>query len=372
MRASTPSIPHQYVDRRSGRVIDERLYGDAFVRLLYSEVRENAHALYRLALSPRVSGLLGFLNYDLPLGAAILGNHKFLRDNGVDLEECLEPSESLNTMRQIFERRIRYWDCRPLPAERNAIVSPADARVLLGSFDETSALFLKGKFFDFEELLGKDKTEWLEAFAGGDFAIFRLTPDKYHYNHTPVAGLVRDFYEVRGRNHACNPMAVVTEITPYSKNTRTVTVIDTDVEDGTRIGLVTMIEVTALMIGEIAQCYSRERYDSPSPVSAGMFIERGCPKSLYRPGSSTDVLLFQRGRITFDEDLISNLRRHDARSRLSQGFGRPLVETEVAARSRIAMPNLRRACSRSEKVPTGEKREYGKDGNNGTNGKAAA
>lgn len=339
MPASMRSIPHQYIDRRSGRVRAERLYSDALVRWLYSEVRENAPALYRLALSPRVSRLLGFINYDLPMGGAISGNQKFLRANGVNLEECVEPPEALNTMRKVFERRIRYWDCRPLPAEHDAIVSPADARVLIGSFDETSALFLKGKFFDFEELLGRGKTEWLGAFAGGDFAIFRLTPDKYHYNHTPVAGVVKDFYEVRGRYHACNPFAVVTEVTPYSKNTRTVTVIDTDVEGGSQAGLVAMIEVTALMIGEVAQRYSRERYDSPQPISAGMFVERGCPKSLYRPGSSTDVLLFQSGRVTFDEDLICNLRRHDAQSRFSRGFGRPLVETEVAVRSRIAAIN---------------------------------
>jgi phosphatidylserine decarboxylase len=339
MRASTLSIPHQYVDRRSGRLCFERLYGDALVRWLYSEVRENAPALYRLMLSPRVSGLLGFINYDLPLGGAISGNQKFLRENGVNLEECIEPPEALNTMRKVFERRIRYWDCRPLPPERDAVVSPADARVLVGSFDETSALFLKGKFFDFEELLGRGKTDWLESFDGGDFAVFRLTPDKYHYNHTPVAGVVRDFYEVRGRRHACNPSAIVTEVTPYSKNTRTVTVIDTDVEGGAHVGLVAMIEVTALMIGEVLQCYSRERYDSPRPITVGMFVERGCPKSLYRPGSSADVLLFQRGRVTFDEDLIDNLRRHDAQSRFSQGFGRPLVETEVTARSRIALAN---------------------------------
>jgi hypothetical protein len=31
---------------------------------------------------------------------------------------------------------------------------------------------------------------WLPAFDRGDFAIFRLTPDKYHYNHVPVSGEV--------------------------------------------------------------------------------------------------------------------------------------------------------------------------------------
>jgi phosphatidylserine decarboxylase len=304
------------------------------VRLLYSEVRENAPALYRLALSSRLSTVLGFLNYDLPFGATITGNGRFLRNAGVEIDECT--AERLNTMRKVFERKIRYWECRPMPDETSVVVSPADSRMLVGSFNESSALFIKGKFFDFEELLGSDRERWLRAFAGGDFAIFRLTPEKYHYNHTPVAGVVRDFYEISGEYHSCNPSAVITIVTPYSKNTRAVTVIDTDVPGGTGIGLVAMIEVTALMIGEVVQCYSRERYQDQRPALPGMFLERGCPKSRYRPGSSTDVLIFQAGRISFDEDLIVNRNRRDVQSRFSLGFGEPLVETEVSVRSGIA------------------------------------
>jgi phosphatidylserine decarboxylase len=341
MKGVAASPPHQYIDRRTGRVCAERLFKDAVVRWLYDDVRENAPALYRMAISSRVSSLLGFLNYDLTLpgalSGALSGNREFLRESGIDMTECLDPPEALNTARKIFERRIRYWERRPAPDEAGAVLSPADSRILIGSLNETSTLFIKGKFFDLEELIGADKTEWLAAFEGGDFAIFRLTPDKYHYNHTPVAGIVSDFYEAPGRYHACNPSAVVAEITPYSKNARAVTIIDTDVSGGTRVGLVAMIEVVALMIGQITQCYSRERYDDPQPISHGMFFERGCPKSLYRPGSSTDVLIFERGRVRFDDDLISNQRRGDAQSRFSQGFGQPLVETEVTVRSRIAI-----------------------------------
>jgi phosphatidylserine decarboxylase len=187
-----------------------------------------------------------------------------------------------------------------------------------------------------EELLGSNKPQWLKAFNGGDFAICRLTPDKYHYNHTPVAGVVRDFYVIDGGYHACNPTAVIAVATPYSKNKRTVTVIDTDVSGGTGVGLVAMIEIVALMIGEILQCYSRERYETPQSIELGMFLERGCPKSLFRPGSSTDVLIFQPRRIRFDQDLLVNRRRSDIRSRFSAGFGEALVETDVPVRSQIA------------------------------------
>jgi phosphatidylserine decarboxylase len=96
-----------------------------------------------------------------------------------------------------------------------------------------------------------------------------------------------------------------------------------------------MIEVTALMVGEVRQCYSQPKYETPQTIVPGMLPQRGCPKSLYRPGSSTDVLIFQLGRVRFDADLVDNLCLCGVHSRFSQGFGRPLVETEVEVRSRI-------------------------------------
>jgi phosphatidylserine decarboxylase len=205
----------------------------------------------------------------------------------------------------------------------------------LGSFQETSTLVLKEKFFDYEELIGANKAEWLDAFTGGDFAVCRLTPEKYHYNHMPVTGMVRDFYENDGSYHSCNPAAVLTLATPYSKNKRIVTIVDTDVPGGTGVGLVAMIEVVALMIGDIAQRYSEERYHDPRDIQPGMFLQRGCPKSLFRPGSSTTVLLLQQNRVEFSGDLVRNRFRSDVESRYSFGLGRPLVETEVKVRSTI-------------------------------------
>ena len=223
-----------------------------------------------------------------------------------------------------------------MPVEETAVVSPADSKVLVGSFESSSSLFLKGKFFELNELLGTSKRNWQEAFANGDFAVFRLTPEKYHYNHTPVAGRVADIYEVAGVYHSCNPRAVIEIVSPYSKNKRVVTVIDTDVRGGSRVGLVAMVEVVALMIGEVVQCYSRQKYEYPRKISVGMFLQKGAPKSLYRPGSSTNVLLFQRGRVRFADDLVRNMRRSDAQSLFTAGFGQPLAETDAKVRSHIA------------------------------------
>lgn len=330
---------HHYIERHTGQVCSERPIGDWIVNYLYSKKREEVPFVYQLLGSQWFSGFLGWINYDFPLGQNIPAIRRFLKSCAINLDECLDKPADLDSARKIFERRIRYWQWRPMSEDSSVVVSPSDSRFLMGSFKDTSRLFLKGKFFEYEELLSASKASWLHAFDGGDFVICRLTPEKYHYNHTPVAGVVCDFYQNDGGYHSCNPGPVVSLATPYSKNKRVVTVIDTDVSGGTRVGRVAMIEVVALMVGDIIQCYSELEYKDPQPVKIGMFLQRGCPKSLFRPGSSTTVLLFQKDRVEFSQDLIRNLHRPDVESRYSEGLGKPLVETEIKVRSAIGHRN---------------------------------
>jgi phosphatidylserine decarboxylase len=328
-------IPHQYIDRETNRIETESLVADPLINRLYSRVRENAPLLFNAATSSRMTAILGFLNFDMPLPGKRSLRLQRVKAMGIDLTECLDSLESLDTARKIFERKIRYWKCRPMPKGIDRILSPADARMVVGSFDRHDSLYIKEKFFSFEELIGRDKTRWLNRFQNGDFALFRLTPDKYHYNHVPVSGQVKDFYYISGRCHSCNPGAVISMATTFSKNRRVVTIIDTDVPGGTGIGLVAMIEIVAMMIGDIVQCYSSHAYDHPTDIRTEMFLEKGCPKSLYRPGSSVDVLIFQKNRVVFSPDILANMQRRDAVSRYTAHFRHPLVETDVKVRSEI-------------------------------------
>ncbi|MFZ1137010.1 MAG: phosphatidylserine decarboxylase [Candidatus Korobacteraceae bacterium] len=334
--AQKSSLKHQYIDRATGTVADERLMANRIIRTLYSPKLENASLLSRLASSRRMSEVLGYLNYDNALSSRMSGMRRFLRSCGIDVSELVEDPAKLDTPRKVFERKIKYWQYRPLPRAERCVVCPADSRVMVGSLLETSGLFVKGKFFEFPELLGGKGSRWTRQFAEGDFAVFRLTPEKYHYTHVAAAGEVADFYAVQGRYHSCNPNAAVRLLTPYSKNRRVVTILDTDCEGGEKVGYVAMIEVVALMVGQIEQRYSAERYDDPQPVKKGMRLQRGAPKALFRPGSSTVVLMFQSGRVRFAQDLIRNQRKAGVRSRYSSGFGQPVVETDVKVRSLLA------------------------------------
>ncbi len=331
-------MEHQYISRETGRIVDERLIGDHTIDLLYNRVREQAPGLFRALTSQRMSAVLGFLHFDVNLPVVGSKGLSLLKRMGVDWKECLASHTSFTTPRQVFERQIRYWECRPMDPDAGVVVSPADAKVLIGALDDVPELFIKEKFFSAAELLGP-LSPWSHRFSGGSFAIFRLTPEKYHYNHVPVSGEVVDVYTVEGDCHSCNPGAQIALASIHAKNRRVVTIIDTDVLQGSGIGLVAMVEVVALMIGDIVQCYSENRYEDPQPLTKGLRVKKGCPKSLYRPGSSTDILLFEKDRITFSEDLRKNSVRRDVNSRFSAGLGRPLVETDLRVRSTVAMVN---------------------------------
>lgn len=323
-----PLLRHQYVDRCDDALRDEALLGDSLIQRLLPADCERPPYLYRLLTETRwPTRLLGLMRYDLPLP------HDWSPPAEFRLHESVKSPRAFRTPREVFERQIRYWECRPMGDDPAAVVSPADARMVPGSLSPGSALWIKGKFFVLPELLGRSR--WVERFERADYAVFRLTPDKYHHNHCPVSGVVADLFAIDGQFHSCHPSAMVAVCSPLSRNRRVVTILDTDVPGGTGVGMVAMIEVVALMVGDIVQCYSRHRYTRPRPLAPGMFLARGCPKSLFRPGSSTVVLLFEPGRVAFCPDLLRN-RSLDAQSILSLGLGQRVVETDVLVRSTVA------------------------------------
>ena len=57
---------HQYIERESGRIVTEKLYGDRMINFLYNHAREDAALCFNALTSSRGSRLLSFLNYDLP------------------------------------------------------------------------------------------------------------------------------------------------------------------------------------------------------------------------------------------------------------------------------------------------------------------
>jgi phosphatidylserine decarboxylase len=322
---------HCYIERHTKTIVEEQLFADKFINFLYSSIRENSNFMFNLATGKTTTRLLKYFNYNKKLTFSELT--QYVKKMGIKIDEIYDDYTKYKTLGDLFQRKIRYWDVRPMDESDDVIVSPADSKMMPGSLREGSMIYAKGKFFTLEELLAK--SAWIDTFIDGDFAIFRLTPDEYHYNHLPVSGIVKDFYAIDGKYHSCNPFSTISLVTPLSKNRRVVTIIDTNVEGGSNIGMIAFIEVVAMMIGEICQVYSPYRYESPTDIKIGQFLVKGQPKSLYRPGSSTDIIIFEKDRVIFDKDIMELSRSSNISSRYTLGFQMPFVEVKVQVREKI-------------------------------------
>ena len=108
-----------------------------------------------------------YLHFETVLTSKLRAARALMREWGVDLSECLDDPDRLDTPAKLFTRKIRYRDCRPLPEDPEIVAAPADSRMLTGSLRESAALFIKDKFFDYPELLGPDEMYGVEAGAEG-------------------------------------------------------------------------------------------------------------------------------------------------------------------------------------------------------------
>ncbi len=330
---------HQYVERTRNQIADERLIADQIIRFLYNQSRDEPGFLQRALATGVITDALAYWQFDrrVAAGSEVIANtaHRMM----VRESELLVPYSRMQTLRELFERQIRYWDTRPLPEQTRCIVSPADGKLLPFAAFSREALPIKSRFLKIDALLA-GVNPWASSRPSAQHAlagvVVRLTPDVYHYTHAPVAGIVRKRVTLEGAFHSCNPTALVRFEGSYALNRRVVTVYDTNVHGGSGVGHVVQVDVVAMMIGDIESRFSTHRYDHPRELQAGDFVPRGAPVSLFRPGSSTSIVLWDGKRCSVAEELLANAKRADVKSRFSEWLGQPWAETSVAVRQAIS------------------------------------
>ena len=124
----------------------------------------------------------------------------------------------------------------------------------------------------------------------GSIAICRLAPQDYHRFHSPVDGWVWGLKSIEGSFYTVNPVAVREELDIFTENKRTVCYIRSDI-----FGNVAFVSIGATMVGSVNMTVSNES-------KINKFDEMG----YFAFGGSTVVLLFKKGTIAFDSDLVIN------------------------------------------------------------------
>jgi phosphatidylserine decarboxylase len=175
---------------------------------------------------------------------------------------------------------------------------------------------IKRSTFNLSQFLRDD--ELATQFAGGSMIISRLCLTDYHHFHFPDSGIPRAAVPMRGKYYAGGPYSLERLVPFYTENYRMVTLFDSDHFDE-----MAMVEVGAFTVGSIQQRYV-----------PGIRVQKGTRKGFFELGGSTVVLIFRRGVIELDEDLLRNSRNEvETYVHLGDSFGRRPGPSARALRS---------------------------------------
>lgn len=217
---------------------------------------------------------------------------KFIEFHRLDMSEVLHPIEDFKNFNEFFYRALKP-DARPCSAPNNPriVVSPADCRsVVFNSVSQATKVWIKGREFSVSRLLGDAYPEDAKRYENGALGIFRLAPQDYHRFHIPVDGVMDKPKLIAGEYYTVNPMAIRSALDVYGENVRVICPIDSPTH-----GRVMVICVGAMMVGSTV-----------ITVNEGDQVNRADELGYFKFGGSTIVLLFEEGKMRFDDDLVDN------------------------------------------------------------------
>lgn len=217
----------------------------------------------------------------------------FINFHKLDMSEVLLSVDQYKNFNEFFYRALKPG-ARPSSAPDNPhiIVSPADCRsVVFNSVDAATNVWIKGREFSIKRLLGDAYPEDAARYEhSGALGIFRLAPQDYHRFHIPVDGVLGQPKLIAGEYYTVNPMAIRSALDVYGENVRVIVPIDSVAH-----GRVMVICVGAMMVGSTV--ITRKE---------GEKVQRAEELGYFKFGGSTIVLLFEEGKMIFDDDLVEN------------------------------------------------------------------
>ncbi|MHB8054725.1 MAG: phosphatidylserine decarboxylase [Candidatus Aminicenantales bacterium] len=207
---------------------------------------------------------------------------------GIDSAESTRPVGDYASFHDFFVRDIDLTR-RPFVPDPDFCAAPVDGRFLAYPDVSPDQTFpVKQAVFNLREFLRNDSLA--EEFAGGTLVVSRLGMGDYHYVHFPFSGTPRLPVSLPGKYHPSGPYSPGRLIPFYRDNHRMITRIDSD-----RFDRALIIEVGAFAVGAIRQLF---RPDAPAA--------KGEKKARFEPGGSTVVLLFKKGAIAIEADLLGH------------------------------------------------------------------
>ncbi|KAI0364493.1 hypothetical protein BV20DRAFT_974427 [Pilatotrama ljubarskyi] len=295
-------------NRMTGQLEEEKMqvYVRLGIRLLYKGWKSRMEGARARRLLKSLSIKQG-IKYDSPESARDIPT--FIAFHRLNVDEILEPLSNFKTFNQFFYRKLKP-DARPVeaPDDPYRLVSGADCRLMVfDTVTEAMRLWIKGRDFSVARLLGEAHRAEAAKYVGGALCIFRLAPQDYHRFHSPVDGTIGPMTDIAGEYYTVNPQAIRSALDVYGENVRKIVPIDSP-----QFGRVMCVCIGAMMVGSIHVT-----------VEEGQEVKRGQEFGYFAFGGSTIVVLFEKGVVEWDEDLLINSRAClETLVRVGMGIGR--------------------------------------------------
>ena len=272
----------RYIDRASGEERIEKVPGEYWLNWLYNnpvgELSLNAF-VKRKALSEWYGNRM-----DLPESADKIAS--FVEDYEIDLSEAQK--QEFSSFNDFFYRKLKP-ESRPFNKDSNIVISPADGKALAYENVDSQDFIVKGYRFNLYDYLGDSLLA--KQFAGGSLIIIRLCPTDYHRFHFPLSGEIKIKTQIEGDYFSVSPIAIRKKVELFCMNKRAYVILENK-----EFGDLIISEVGATMVGSIIQTYASD------------IVEKGEEKGYFKFGGSTLILIFEKGSLVIDSDLLNNTK----------------------------------------------------------------
>lgn len=227
------------------------------------------------------------------------------------MHEMVKPNpEDYANFNEFFSREIRP-EARPIhePDNEHVTSSPADCRLTaFPTIDLATKYWIKGFGFTLERLF--DDAELAKYFDGGSLVIARLAQQDYHRWHSPVTGTVDSVKKIPGTYYTVNPQAInePTTLDVFAENRRDVMVMNRTAT-GNKVAVVA---VGAMLVGSIKWNSGMEE--------PGQGMKRGECQGAFQYGGSSVIVVYPKGEVVLDADLVRNSCEHQCETLMKVGW----------------------------------------------------
>lgn len=277
----------EYIERKTGEIKVEKVPGEKYLKFLYY----NPLGELPLNLVVKKKFLTEYYGKKMDKPESVKKIPSFIEQADINIAEAKKRVEEFKSFNDFFYRELKEG-ARTVDYRENVLASPADGKILaFENLDREKEFYIKGDKFTLEEFFADKKLA--NKYKNGVFMIIRLAPIDYHRFHFPADGEISESKLIDGVYYSVSTHAIKKNFRILCENKREYSILKTE-----KFGDIAMFEVGATMVGGIKQSYKSNSY-----------VKKGEEKGYFYFGGSTCVLVFERGKVKIDEDLLENTKK---------------------------------------------------------------